>query len=283
LGDTFYFGNRIDGLKSWDPIAGVALASASLKLVDLATHKSRVFAIGDDGSERTLFISKFNDGGDYTLVVNPADTDPAQIVIGGSIDEPLVALYSSFKGKLMWFKKTSFGAVLGSGRSSFEISTYSDGIGTSYPRSIQDCDGFLRWYGSPRSVWEFDGTNLSPENRISRNNDDFFKLIIQGDGNDKQWVQTSQSDFESGSVFGDLSTTDSKGNLVFSTGTLIDDFSDGNFSSNPAWTEVSSGTFFVTRGTWAVVNGEITTSTDGVDTLAMLSLNQNESTGTWIF
>lgn len=240
LGDYFYWTSATDGLKRWDGTT-VSVASRTLGCTDLVSHKTRLWCTGDAGNERTIYVSAAEDGADWAIDTFPADTDPARYVIGGALDEGLSDIYGPFQDRLVWYKDHSFGFVSGSDRSDFHPEIVSREIGTAYPESVKDCDGFLRWLGPNRTIWEWGGGSFSPENEISSYREgggihNLLDTVLQGDANSRSWTQTSQDDWESGSLDDGLSAAPSVGDVVFSTsGSMHDDFSDGNYTSSPSW------------------------------------------------
>lgn len=197
LGDKFFWSNTSDGLKSWDG-TNTTLVGSTLAFNQLITHKARVWGSGVPSAVRTIYGSEFGDGTRWTLVTDPVDTDPTQIVVGGALDEPLTALYASFQNKLIWMKAHSMGAITGNDRSQFEQIVYWDKVGTSYPESIKDCDGVLRWQGPARTVWEFDGAGFT---KISKGIDGILAQVTQGDASARTFTFTSQTDFDGGTNY----------------------------------------------------------------------------------
>lgn len=267
LGDYFYFCNTVDGLKRWDGSA-VSVASAPMTMDQLVTWKGRLAGSGKPGAGRTIFLSRFLNGSDWTLETDPTDDGPSQITVGGALDENISGLYASYKDLLMWFKNNSFGGLYGSRRSNFILRTYSESVGTNHPGTVRDCDGYLRFLGPRRTVWEFNGTDLT---KISEGNNALFNGILNGEINTRSTTITSKNHYEAGTLRG-LSTTISEGSILLSTWTatdttaddfaagtltnvttqtvsgniyvtpqsaLLDDFTDGDFTSNPAWSVAS--------------------------------------------
>lgn len=283
LGDKFFFANTTDGLKYWDG-ASVSVVDKTLKFNQLATCYSRLWGAGVPTAARTLYGSKLNDGTSFTLVTNPAVSDPTQIVLGGALDEVITALYSSFQGKLVWFKAHSFGALLGFDRSDFNSRVYSDRVGTSYPDCIRDCDGVLRWLGPARSIWEFDGSvlySISNDSAKHKRISTLLGTLVQGDGSSKAFTQTTQSDWQAGTLGAGLSATNSPGDVGFSTGTKIDDFSDGDYSASPAWTFQSAGSG---HPAFQVIGGVlVSTASASATGSASLYTSNTLSTASWRF
>lgn len=257
LGDYFYFCNTVDGLKRWDGTT-TSVASAAMTMDKLVTWKGRLVGAGKPGSERTLFLSRYLNGTDWSLEVNPTDDGPAQITVGGALDENIQGLYSSFKDLLMWFKNNSFGGLYGSRRSNFILRTFSETVGTNHPATVRDCDGVLRFLGPRRTVWEFDGTNIV---KISEGNNALFENILNGESNTRTTTITSESDYEAGTIAG-LSTSISAGDIMLSTWSATDTTAD-DFGAGVSFTNVSTitspGSIALTTQT-VVTDGPITNS-----------------------
>lgn len=258
LGDTLYFANTTDGLKAWNT-ATVSIASASLTVSQIVTHKGCIWATGKTSAARTIYKSAFGDGTSWTVPTTKVATDPAIFVIGGSLDEPLTGLYASFQDKLIWFKSNSFGGILGTSNDDFQQRVFSDLIGTSYPDSVKDCKGFLRWLGSARTIWEFDGSTLKdltqqPESKIKT----LIGTVLQGDANQRTYNITSQTDFNNGTNY---QTTNAivAGDVLLSTTTRTDtttaDFTAGTTSN----TTVSSNRVYLSTNNNNVTNNDFET------------------------
>lgn len=243
LGNDFYFSNTVDGLQYWDTSSTV-LISTSLNFSILTTHKDRLWGCGKTGAERTIYISEFGGATDFgtrlaagtifSLVVNPVDTDPAQIPVGGSLDENILGL-TPFGDVIVWHKPHSFGEVAGSDRSDFEQRTVSNDVGTAYPETVKDCDGELRFMGPNRTIYAYDRAKYW---RISDTIQNILKAVSQGDSNARSYNWDSQADFSQGQSL-QVSTSVQAGTLQLSTWTATDtsdtDFAQGsgvNFDTN---------------------------------------------------
>lgn len=240
LGDTIYWSNLTDGLHSWDTSTAASI-DGTLTFTNLVTHKGRIWGAGVPSAPRTVYASAFNNASNFTLATDPVVTDPAQFVIGGALDEPILDLYASFQDKLIWMKAHSFGAIYGNDRSDFAVRVISDRVGTAYPDSIRDCDGYLRWLAGARTIFEFDGAvyyPISRKNKFSQASiDGLLATVVQGDANSRSFAVTSQTDFGAGTFGVDLSSVSSPGDVQFSTtGVTIDKFEDGDYTSSPVWT-----------------------------------------------
>ena len=231
LGDKFFFSDTLNGLKYWNGTS-VTTSSKTMTFDKLVTFKGRLVGAGKSGSERVLFLSKYLDGTNWTLVTDPGDDDPAQITVSGSLDENIQALYSTFQDKLIYFKKNSFGGLSGSRRSNFALRVYSDSIGVSSVETIRDCDGRLRWLGNNRKIYEFDGANFGV---ISEDIDNIMSNVSQGDANSRSLSLTTESDFSGGtsSPTNFLTSTATIGSIVLSTGdpSIFTDTSQSDFAS----------------------------------------------------
>ena len=228
LGDNFFFSNITDGLKHWDSNS-VFTGSTTMKFTQMVTHKGRLVGTGVPGKERFILGSRFNSGTFWNLVVNPAETDPFEIQVGGALDEILTTLYSSYRDKLIWAKASSFGALNGSRRSNFKVETISEVVGTAYPDSMRDCDGELRWLGNGGIVWGFDGSNLKDLTKYENGGGikNLMETIAQGEATSRIWTQTSKSDWGEGVSGVRVSTDILSGSAVFTSTSFAEGFDDG--------------------------------------------------------
>lgn len=251
LGDKFFFMDTTNGLKYWDGV-NVAVASATLKGSQLVNYKGRLWASALTADPRSVRASAFNDGTTWALAVDPLVTDPAVFVIGGQVDEPMTALYATHLGSLTWMKSKSFGAITGNSRADFVVRSYSDNVGTSYPDSIRDCDGLLRWLGPSRTIYEWDGSKLQ---NIGRSIQTYLGQIGQGDANARTYTVTSGADYGTGTSF-QASTTTSVGDVTIAMANLNmvnNSFEVGSGTTTTGWT--TSGAQRVTTGCGTPPNG----------------------------
>lgn len=272
LGDRFYWSSA-DGLKYWDT-STVTMSSRTLNFTNLVAFKGRLAGAGVTGNERLIYLSEYLNGSNFTLALDPVDTDPTRIPIQGNSNENITTLFSSFQDKLIYTTANSFGGVSGSRRSTFKEQEFSNSVGSAYPESFKDCDGKLRFLGSKKTFWEFDGVTVKP---ISTTDiDTLMASVTQGDANSRSFSQTSQEDWSHGtSVFTvALDTSIVPGDVYFKPQSTItvamDDFEDNNYTSSPTWTVIS--------GSAAVVGGILTTV---LPLDAALYTTSNQSTGTW--
>ena len=255
LGDKWFFGNQTDVLKYWDSGA-VIVTSSTIHPGFLAVHKGRLWAAGILTDERTIYGSEYLQGWNFTLAVDPVETDPVRIQVQGALDENVAGLYASFNDLLMWFKPTSFGGIYGSKRTTFGSRSYSETVGSAYNTSIQDCDGELRFIGPRRRIYAFGGNSSGQPvlRKISDDIDTLMGTVSQGDLNQRNWEQTTQSDWQAGVLGNNLSATSSPGSIIYpSMIGLNENFEDNNYTSNPTWT--------VDFGSYAVSNGNLANGT----------------------
>lgn len=227
LGDKFYWVNVADGLKYWDTNT-VYVASSNIKAGKIAVHKGRLWLGAVSGDLRTIYGSEYLNGGNFTLAIDPVDTDPVRIQVQGKLDEAITALFGSFADKLLWFKRTSFGGIYGARRSNFESRSFSETVGCSFSESIRDCDGRLRWLSSDKRIWEWDGNtfkeisdNRQSGSRIKTLMDD----VVQGDLGSKSAAINTQSVWEQGvsSPTGNISASLDVGKIRVANQVLNDD------------------------------------------------------------
>jgi hypothetical protein len=246
LGDKFYWSTTW-GLQHWDGTT-MTVDSTTLVFDNLVAHKGRLWGSGVPGDRRTIYVSKYLNGSDFALKVDPTDEDPTRIQVQGSLDENISVLFASFADMLIWAKASSFGGIQNSKRSTFSSKVFSDNVGSAYPESFRDCDGHLRFLGTKRTVWDFSGEGLVSLTNGKERINELMKTVVQGDSIGKNWTQTTAADWNSGTVGLNLSTTVSLGDVVFPSAiSANDNFDDNNYTTNPTW-EVTSGSFNVTGG-----------------------------------
>lgn len=279
LGDKFYWSTTW-GLQHWDATT-VTFDSPTLVFDNLVTHKGRLFGSGIPGDKRTIYVSKYLNGADFALRTDPTEDDPARLPVQGSLDENLTVLFASFMDKLIWAKASSFGSITGSRRSAFSLEVISDNVGSAYPETFKDCDGHLRFLGTKRQVWDYDGATLISLTNGKERINELMKTVVQGDANSRSWLQTTQGDWALGFPRVGLDTNTAPGDVAFYAQSTItvptDDFQDGDYTSSPTWT--------VYQGSWGVVNGALSSLSyqqiDGMGTDDTIYSKSELSTGTW--
>ena len=233
LGDRFYFVDTKNGLKYWDTTSTV-LSSVSLRADKMVTHKGRLWLAGVVGDLRTIYGSEYLVGTNFFLAANPTETDPLRIQVQGSLDQIITALFATYNDILMWYKSGSFGGIYGSRRSNFTSRSFSETVGASSAESIRNCDGRLRWIGTDKKVWEFDGSTYKP---LTDDIDTYMATLSNVGLAQKSITQTSADDWGNGTVGVNLSTTSSPGDIVFTSLIApIDRFTDDEYLNNPTWT-----------------------------------------------
>lgn len=255
FGDMFYWVNIIDGLKYWDTNL-VHVASSNIKADHIAVHKGRLWLGGVSGDLRTLYVSEYLNGGNFELAVDPTDTDPARIQVQGKLDESITGLFGSLNDILIWFKRTSFGGVYGSRRSNFQSRSFSETVGCSFPSSVQDCDGALRWLSSDKRIWEFDGNRMIEisDNRQSGSRiKTLMENVVQGDLGSKSAAINTQSEWEKGTSTptGNISTTFDVG-TIRPVNAVLDDNTESELRDGEAMDTLVDGRFFISASSGLV-------------------------------
>lgn len=247
FGNKFYWYSS-DGGKYWDTTVTVATNTA-YNFTQLVSHKGRCWGSGVTGNERTIYVSKYNTCADFTLRSDPTEEDPTTLQVQGALDENVTTLYASYRGGVVWMKNSSFGVITGSKRSTFVSTDLSDNVGSSYPDTVQDCDGKLRFLGTKRTVWQY-----SPEGGLENltkgkeNIQTLMNSIAQGDANARSWTQTTAADWGAGLVGPKLDTTTVAGDISFIPDTALT-FGALMTAGNGTWT-TSTTLSSVAYGTW---------------------------------
>ena len=276
FGDLFYYTNTTDGLKRWNETS-VTIVSATINATQLVAWQGRLVATGVSTNRRIIYLSRYLNGDDWNLKIDSTDADPAQLQIGSNLDDTILCLFSSFNDYLMWFMAGSFGGVSGTRNCNFRQRVFSNEIGCSYPDSIKDCDGKLRWIANNRRTFEFDGESLK---KISEGNDTLFGTVAQGDLVARSVEQTTAEHWGAGTTQIGLDTTTVSGNIIFSRREFPDDsFEDGDLTNNnPEWS--------VASGSWGIVNGNLQNVGSNSGRITALPSNQAPLSlvnATWYF
>jgi len=261
---AFGLARLTDGTTHWLTYDGTSVIQDTIsvqgKLAEF--YSERVWTADVTGDRSTLFASRFQDVTDWTA----NDTDDGEALstpIRKEDGYPVRAL-KRFKDALIVFKDTSMHRiqVLSDGLT-FVIEPISTTIGTQYPTSIQvDKRGLIFLFTT--GFYLYDGVQLI---KISDPIHNTFFSINQLNRSEESLEITTSADFSSGTITTSLSTSAINGSVTYTTSTLIDDFSDGDFDNNPTWNRVNGiggnlpDTEIVVSGhflqNWAVVTSSI--------------------------
>lgn len=289
-----------------DPVFNTTVATTNtVSGAPLGTHigffRNRILIAGVPANLTQLYLSGELDGTDYALNLYPAfSTSPAIIDVAGTNDGlAITCLMGEYQNQYLIGRKYDLHALGGYDNTNFTLRKISNQIGCADPKSVQEVNNVLMWL-SYRGIEGFTGTQI---NRISYPIDPSIDAIIAAAGNAQSQTITTQSDFQSGNIVASgpgapISATISPGNIVPSswgvtsqsiagtnfvmsdvdTGAVssafFDNFQDGDYTSNPAWT-IENGAFEVLGSSLHV--------TGATNNFASARISQTRSTGTWSF
>lgn len=215
----------------------------------------RLVISGVTANPNRVYFSAAADFTDFTTGI--LETSPFTEDIGMP-GQNVTALKYAFGRLLIWTRDTM---VMWTGSSQFDgvIEDISATVGTSQPNSIIYDQGIVSFQGNDGHFYQYDGNTLQKiSDKITGSVDDFAK------GSVKSWSQTTQTDFESGTLTGDLSATLDVGSVVPSTWTDTDtsqaDFLAGQGIGTSA--SMSSGSL-VTSTTTNINNNSFETAFPG--------------------
>lgn len=239
----------------------------------------RLVVAGISGATNSLYFSQQNTFNNFTTGIN--EIDPFIEVIAA----PGAAITHITWGcqKLLWWKNSSFGYITGDNQFNLGIVTVNDSIGTADNSSSIDPGGTVWFRGQDGHIYSYDCSALAKESIDITPLTQASAIRVAN-----AWVQTTQADWQSGSVTTNgptiaLSTAIAVGSIVPSSITIIDtssvDFSSGsgvgidtftvsgsviprtylydNFGTFDNWTSNPSGTY---PGTMGVGGGQVTCS-----------------------
>lgn len=200
----------------------------------------RLVVAGVSGNTNTLYISGSN--AFTTFTAGPLPSDP--------FTEPIASPGSKLThtrwgcGKLLWWKDQSFGWFAFDDQYSAQVKIVSDTIGTFDNTSAIDPGGNVWFRGQDGHIWEYDCSGL-----IKQSIEITPQIQASGKRVSNSWIQTSGSDFNSGSSV-NVDTTTMAGNV------MLNGFSD-TFSSLSNWT--------TTSGVWSISGGHAQTTNTSVN------------------
>lgn len=230
----------------------------------------------DVASNRSvLYASRVSDWTDWTDDnVNDDDSTFENIRLNNGYP---IRCIKRFRNNLVIFKDYSMDLLtLASDGVTFYLTSVSNTIGTQHPNSVQEVNGVLKFLG--RDGWyAYNGTSVQ---KTSTPIDETVKNIKQLNSDSSNFVVTTKEDFEDGSIIA-LNTTQTSGSLIMSTNTIIDDFSDSNYDTNPKWTvygNIHIVSYFIFSKAL-----EMTLNTSYTTDIASMTFDNSQTVGVWSF
>lgn len=170
----------------------------------------RMIVAGNSSYPNTLYISESNNFTNHTTGVNETDAFTEVIAAPGS----RLTHIRWGCGRILWWKDASFGYFDFDDQYTAQVKIISDTIGTFDNTSAIDPSGQVWFRGQDAHTWKYDCSSLSKESTD-------ITPTIQASGRrvSNSWSQTSQSDFQSGTISpsSSLSTTISQNDLTVSS------------------------------------------------------------------
>lgn len=286
------------------------------------TFRNRILVANVSGNQSRLYLSGELDGEDWTVSSSPVSTSPAIIAIGGVNDGlSITCLMGAYQDTYVIGKRDSLSALYGFDRRNFAVREVSREVGCIEDRTVKEKQNSLYWL-SKRGVERMRGTVID---RVSDPVRNLVDTIIATAGNLRTVTDTTQTDFEAGnltaagpgapmsasispgSVVGstwnvtldtdgewssgaDRTRVEVNGNRIHTASVTVDEFSDGQITSNPTWTVIASGCqvadggirnggncaitipWAVSVGTWsATYSLYVTTASNGYESYFFLS------------
>lgn len=231
----------------------------------------RVWITRTGSARSSAFFSALSNTAGEDIVPSSSTAWPAaNEIFFGKDDGDQIEGLKCYRNVPHVFKQRSIWRVSGEDEFSFGSEKILDGFGTKSNHSIVETDGLLNSLDA-NSIYVFDGQNADPVLDVrSPLFNSIQKPATTNDG--KTW--TTQGDWNAG-TFSNTSSSKTVGSVILSSTTETeDDFSDGNFTSNPVWT-VQGG------GTWQVSGGRLTVS--GALGFDYISTPSTQAYGSWEF
>ena len=178
----------------------------------------RLVVSGFSDAPNRIDFSAAADFNNWTTGVAPTSAFQFTVSAPGS---KITMLCYAFN-RIMWFKDTSFGYILqGQTASDWVVKTISPNIGT-LDNSYVYYQGILYFRGNDAHIWSYDGSNLQ---KLTR--DISGTISASQTRNSNFWTQSTQAEFESGS----LTTMDSTSTVGALQLQLIGPYTNVAFSS----------------------------------------------------
>lgn len=215
----------------------------------VAVTPERLILAGFASFPNRIDFSKANDFTTWTVGGQPTDPTNFTITAPGS----RVTHITYAHGRVYWFKDSSFGYILtGPSLADWQVRTISPNVGTLDNTSVYR-DEILYFKGQDAHIYAYDGSNLV---KLTR---DINGTVSQSQARtSNSWSQTTQVDFEAGSVSTPtwLSTQILSGSVQLATAAALSSFSDTSSSDFGAGTLTTVST--------GISNGAVTLSTTAV-------------------
>ena len=222
----------VDVLWSTDGVNISSYPTAPLATLD-GVFQSRIVLANVSGGKSTIYLSGYDNGGDYTLPAVIVDTTAAIFGLNGLNDgRNVTCVSSSYRDvQILWNRDEMYG-LYGSGNSTFILRKLAE-IGCDEQETVQEFDGKLRWL-SKYGLYQWDGTSAM---RISDNVKDQIENIITTEPGYLSITQDQQGNWQAGNLDvsglgAPLSATIDPGNVVGTTFTVTDALANPNATVN---------------------------------------------------
>lgn len=245
--NTLWCCNGVDTIQKWTGSGTTSDSTLLIKPKYVKLHYDKMFYANTTDAPYNLYFSE--PGGD------PETLQPTSPIVVG-LDGDIITWIMPYHGNLVIAKRRSIYVLQGNDPSNFFLYKTRSAVGVSLGRSIKIYDGQLLGITEPlifeseEGLYAFDGNDSY---RISDNMVNLFKKYQQPLIQYKNWLQTTQADFQAG--------TRGETNLVQIPNSVVDiwdDFNDDEYTSDPPWT--------VREGSWSVISKELVSNTGAIDT-----------------
>lgn len=193
----------------------------------------RLAISGASAYPNRVYFSGAADFTNFTTGLN--DTDPFYEEFGLP-GQKLTAIKYAL-GRLFAWTGTTLSFWSGITQFDGTIQDVTTNVGTSQPGSILYDNSIIYWQGDDKHFYSFDGNSIE---KISKPISGSVSGFVGGES--KVAIQTTQADFSLGTASSSLTLSENPGFINYiSTGETLDNFSDNECASNPAWTTTTSG------------------------------------------
>src|SRR3990167_1280921 len=204
----------------------------------LEFEKNRVWCANVPGSRSSVFFSNLINTTNGTIITPSSSTAwPAVNELRVSPDDgESIHGIKKYRGTVVLCKENSIHILVGNDEFDFKFNRVISNVGC-VNNSMVEIDGLLYLVGK-QGVYSFNGSNVI---KLSDQLDNFWDSVQIPISNrlTKEW--TSQSDFSTvGISSSNVDLDNPSGDIRITEKVLFDNFTDGDFSSSPVWTDTPS-------------------------------------------
>lgn len=255
----------VDGVDTMWSTDGVSVSSyPTVPLANInGVFQNRLAIANVVNGQSTIYLSGYNNGGDFVLPSVILDTSAAIFGLNGLNDgRPITCIFDGYKDVLIIWNANEMFGLYGSGNQSFILRKLSE-IGCDEQQSVQELNGNLKWL-SQFGVYNYDGANTT---RVSDPVKDQVIQIIKTEPGSLAVTQNAQSDWQGGNLVASgagapMSATISPNNVVVGTAGFTDASNSTYVLGSLNRTSTTSTTVLLAITSSTIVDGSLASASE---------------------